>query len=152
MRVIKTSNLQQNSDIPHYYQSYANSPLFRTLWKSRHAMAAAAQHAYDQWKQDENGMDEELGSGGICQDIAEAIADVISTNTRYEASTVSAQCGEQHVWCIAYTKKEAFSVDIPYSSYEKGGGYTWKKIPDVRFDDSHITFDRTDPPGPEGYE
>lgn len=131
-----------------YYKKYEYSPLFRTLWKIRPQLAAAAQKVYDEWEQ---GPDDPLNGGGICQDIAAAIADVISRATRYQATTLSATCGEQHVWCVTYTKKEAYNVDIPFSTYETGGGYSWKKIPDVTFDANDITFDRTDPPGPDGY-
>ena len=38
----------------------------------------AAQKEYDDWAQDEDGMDEVLGTGGICQDIAEKIASILS--------------------------------------------------------------------------
>jgi len=33
-------------------------------------------------------------------------------------------------------------VDIPPYTYETGGGYNWKKIPDVTFDASDIVFYR----------
>jgi hypothetical protein len=135
--------------VPHYYKPHQASPLFKALWSCRHDMAKAAQEVYDQWKQDE---DDELNGGGICHLIAEAISDVVSRATRYEATTINAACGENHVWCIAYSKKEAFDVDIPYHTYETGGGYTWQKIPDVVFDGDSISFSPNDPPGPEGYD
>jgi len=137
--------------IPHGYRDFRGSMLFQALWAARPQMAAAAQKVYDEWQQDENGEDADMGVGGICQDIAAAIADVVSGVTHHEATTVSAACGEQHVWCVAYTTDEAYHVDIPYSIYERGGGYTWKKVPDVKFDPDHITFETADPPGPEGY-
>ena len=37
----------------------------------RPELASAAQSVYDEWEQDEDGNDEMLGGGGICQDIAE---------------------------------------------------------------------------------
>ena len=46
--------------------------------------------------------------------------------------------GEQHVWTMARVAEGIYEVDIPYSEYETGGGYTWKKIPDVRFDHNSI--------------
>jgi hypothetical protein len=107
-------------------------------------MAQAAQQVYNSWTQDEEGLDEELGHGGICQDIAEAMSSVLSANG-YDAATVSAQIGEQHVWVIAQTSDGVYEVDIPPSLYETGGGYTWKKIPDVVFDESYIHIGRLTP-------
>lgn len=31
-----------------------------------------------------------------------------------------------------------FEVDIPYDNYETGGGFTWKKKPNIKFDDSMV--------------
>lgn len=97
----------------------------------------AAQKEYDQWEQDEEGFCEELGMGGICQDIAEAICRVLSTHG-FDCSSVSQQVGEQHVYAVAKAEDGVYEVDIPPYVYETGGGYCWKKIPGVRFDDSCI--------------
>lgn len=123
------------------------SPFYNALLNLRPQLAAAAQAVYDSWEQDADGMDEELGSGGICQDIAAAIADVVS-NSGFNAGTMESQCGEQHVWAIAYneveteegTEYEGYHVDIPFSVYETGGGYNWKKIPHVQIDANHISI------------
>ena len=48
---------------------------------------------------------------------------------------------------------EIHSIDIPYWTYEEGGGFTWKKIPDIKFGardveisliESGVTRDRLD--------
>ena len=105
-----------------------------------------AQEEYNQWNQDGSGIDEELGSGGICQEIAGAIAGVLSDNG-IECSTVSAQVGEQHVWTICKLNDGVYSVDISPYTYETGGGYNWKKIPNVVFsvEDISIHRDTSDP-------
>jgi len=103
--------------------------------------AAAAQKVYDEWDQDEEGMDEVLGTGGICQDIAAAICDVMNDHG-IDCSTVSQAVGEQHVYCICKLQEGVYEVDIPPYSYESGGGYTWKKLPNIKFDDSYITIHR----------
>lgn len=112
-------------------------------------MAQAAQQVYDQWDQSGPDGDPELGFGGICQDIAEAISDVVRT-AGHNTGTMSAQCGEQHVWAIAYseyqdpelgTQYEGYHIDIPYSVYETGGGYNWTKKKGVKFDPNYITID-----------
>jgi hypothetical protein len=110
----------------------------------RPQMAAAAQAAYDAWEQDEEGIDEELGGGGICQDIADGIADVLASSGVDVMTVDSEGMGEQHVWVIAYDDDLAFEVDIPYHAYETGGGYSWGKIPGVIFDANSIVVSPLD--------
>lgn len=111
---------------------------------------AAAQKEYDSWAQDEEGHDEELGFGGLCQDIAEQISSVI-IGAGIDAGTMHAEIGEQHVWTICKIDEGVYEVDIPPSVYETGGGYSWKKIPDVTFDAGDLVIHRIDP-DPESFE
>lgn len=104
-------------------------------------LVQAAQKEYDEWQQDAEGNDEMLGSGGICQEIADAICDVLSRNN-IDCMHVSAQVGEQHVWTVAKFEEGVYEIDIHPSYYETGGGYNWKKIPDVVFDDEMISIGR----------
>jgi len=104
-------------------------------------LAKAAQVPYNAWDQDEEGCDVMLGSGGICQDIAEAMCNVL-TRHDIECTSVSQEIGEQHVYAVAKTDDGVWIVDISPYSYETGGGYCWKKIPDVQFDESYIIIDR----------
>lgn len=111
-----------------------------TLFSLKSKLAHSAQKVYDEWEQDENGYCDILGEGGICQDIADAMADVLSNNG-IECSTVSQSSGEQHVYVVARTEDGVYKVDIPPYLYETGGGYNWKKIPDVEFDERYIVID-----------
>jgi hypothetical protein len=121
-------------------RQYLNEQLNRdTLLSLKPKLALAAQKVYDEWQQDENGSDDVLGEGGICQDIAYAMADVLSNNG-IEVATVSQQSGEQHVYVVAKTEDGVYIVDIPPYLYETGGGYNWKKIPDVQFDERYIVI------------
>lgn len=128
-------------------------------------LVVVAQEAYDRWGQDEEGYDEELGTSGICQDIAEELAGVLNGHG-IDASTVSAQVGEQHVWVVAKIDESAvdedgdkepgpydgvWSIDIPPSVYERGGGYTWRKIRGVKFDSGHVVVTR-ESPDPSDFE
>lgn len=114
----------------------AYSTIHQALMNLRPQMAAAAQKVYDAWEQ---GEDDEYNGGGICQDIAEAIVGVVHQNgLDVDAGTVSAACGEQHVWAVVAVEGEGFEIDIPYSTYETGGGYTWNKIPGVQFSPEDI--------------
>jgi hypothetical protein len=103
-------------------------------------LALAAHHAYDQWDQNEEGEDVELGFGGICQDIAEGMAGVLN-NAGIDAITIdNGGVGEQHVWVIAKFQEGVAEIDISPGVYETGGGYHWKKIPDVVFEPTDIQY------------
>lgn len=111
-----------------------------TISNLRAELVAAAQKVYNEWDQDENGYDEMLGNGGICQDIADAMANVLSDHD-IECCTVSQESGEQHVYVVAKLDDGVYNVDISPYTYETGGGYDWKKIPDVVFDINDIIID-----------
>lgn len=121
-----------------------------TLSSLKPLLAQAGQKVYDEWEQDENGHCEILGSGGICQDIAEAMCDILYQHG-IECSTVSQQIGEQHVYVLAKTEDGVYNVDIPPYLYETGGGYCWKKIPDVEFNERYVVINRLSS-DPEEYE
>lgn len=112
----------------------------------RPQIAAAAQRVYNDWAQDEEGFDEELGEGGICHLIADEVAGLLSQEG-FDAATVSAQVGDQHVWVVVKTDSGVYLVDIPPSVYETGGGYRWRKRPGVEFavDDVVIERESSDP-------
>lgn len=105
-------------------------------------IAAIAQKEYDAWAQNEEGYDEELGSGGICHLIAEELAGILSM-AGIEATTVSS-CHEQHVYVVAKFREGVYQIDVPYHTYERGGGFTWKKLPGIVFDTSHVSIHRID--------
>jgi hypothetical protein len=110
------------------------------LLSLKRELAHAAQKIYDEWHQDEDGYCEMLGEGGICQDVASEMASVLWKHG-IECSTVSQQTGEQHVYVVARIDDGVYNVDIPPYLYETGGGYCWKKIPDVEFDERYIVID-----------
>jgi len=111
-------------------------PLREQLESQREAFAAAAQRVYDEWEQDEDGLDEDLGAGGICDQISAAIAAVVECDT-----VEGGQDGDDHAWLIATDwVAEAYQVDIHPSWYEEGGGYTWRKTPSVKFTGEMITI------------
>ena len=106
-------------------------------------LAATAQQVYDEWQQNEEGYDEELGGGGICHIIADGMIDVLCDHKIYNLQT---QCTDQpHVYLIGKFKEGIFTIDIPYYVYESGGGWSWKKKPDVKFDVRHVVVWRLDP-------
>ena len=117
------------------------SPIHQRLMQLRPLMLKAAQEVYDNWDQSDE-FDDYAG-GGICQDIAEAISDVVNQNFpgNFDVGTVSSVCGEQHVWCVMKVGNEGFNIDVPYNTYETGAGYNWQKIQGVKFTPNDITID-----------
>jgi hypothetical protein len=116
----------------------ASSNLRAQLEASRPELARIAQAVYDDWQQDEEGIDEVYGGGGICDAIAEEIAVHLS---QLGIDTIDGgQDGDDHAFLIAYNDTEAYEVDIPPGVYEYGSGYSWTKKRDVTItaDDVYI--------------
>jgi hypothetical protein len=99
------------------------------LFAVRDQIAASAQAVYDEWTQDEEGLDEQYGGGGICDEVQRAMADVIS-NIECELEDGGWE-GDDHANLIVSRDNERYLVDIPAQTYESGGGMNWRKIPDV---------------------
>jgi len=106
----------------------------------RSKFCAAAQQVYDSWDQNDEGWSESVADGGICHLIAEAIQDVLSEHG-IGSTSFSFSIGEVHVTAIADINGAAYMVDIPARIYETGGGYTWRKIPDVVFEPHDINIE-----------
>lgn len=101
------------------------------LLRLREEFANAAREVHYEWTQDEHGMCEWRGTGGICDEVSDAIGEVLSRHNI--DSTDGGQEGDPHAWRVAYDDKEAFGVDIAPEVYETGGGYNWKKRHDAAF-------------------
>jgi hypothetical protein len=95
-------------------------------------MAAIAQKIYDEWDGE---------SGGICDEIANEISGIIASNIENVELDEYGHEGDDHTAVIVKRGDKTYLVDIPYYVYEKGGGYSWKKIPNVKFapEDVQIT-------------
>lgn len=104
-------------------------------------MVKVAQEQYDGWQQDEHGENIELGRGGICHLIAD---DLIGVLYKHKIDNVQSVCSshEQHVYIVGQFKEGVYEIDIPYDIYETGGGFTWKKRPDVTFSREDIVIRR----------
>jgi hypothetical protein len=108
----------------------------------------AAQDVYNNWKQDEEGYSEMYGSGGICDDIARAMCDVIDKNT-FKLPIGSFYLYNEydyHTSMYVYNTetKECYNVDISPYYYETGAAYTWKQIKDVIFEEGMISIRKVD--------
>ena len=115
----------------------ANQTLSDKLDALTPAMVQKAQEVYDSW--DEEDIDTYAG-GGICHLIAEEIASLLEEHGIL--SWTHSLDYKQHVVTIAADKstQEIYMVDVPEYAYEDGGGFTWTKIPDVKFEADDIVF------------
>lgn len=117
--------------LPKLSDIQALSPLFAT----------AAQEIYNVWEQDEDGMDVELGSGGICDLIADAIVARIHENLGGEVRAFTKLLSDvQHVNVAVAVQEGVWEIDIPYAIYERGGGFNWTKIPGVTFSPDDLSY------------
>lgn len=96
-------------------------------------LAEVAQIEYNEWEQDEEGIDEFLGSGGICDGIAEKMSHIIHNNGINCASLYNEH--DTHTSLYVWNEKEkvCYNVDIAPNNYETGYLYNWTKIPNVIF-------------------
>lgn len=122
----------------------ATATLATDLERLRPQLAQAAQKVVDAWEQDEEGMDEVYGGGGICDDVAQAMASVIPWDTHD-----GGQDGDDHAFLVVVRGEEVAMVDIHPSSYETGGGYNWRKIPDAKIRPDEVIIEMLDIPASE---
>ena len=118
-----------------WYKHAQTANLLFELNQLKPQMAQAAQEVYDQWDDD---YVEFMGQGGICDEIAREIGDVIASSIYDVDIAEGGQEGDDHAWIIAYNNSEMYGVDIPHSLYEVGSGYSWQKIDGVIFSPNNI--------------
>jgi hypothetical protein len=117
----------------------SDNKLYNTLLSLRKDFIISAQKVYDEWDQDEEGYDEEYGSGGICDDIADSMCDVINEKTNYGCFHLYNEY-DCHTSIYVYdeSNKLLYNVDIPPYVYETGYGYTWKKNKNISFNINNV--------------
>jgi len=106
------------------------------------ALASAAQDVYDSWNQID-GVDEYYGTGGICDDIAEEMANIIRRKLGYDAYSNYNQYDTHTSVVVIGNRDEEWmvKVDIHPSNYEVGYGYTWQKIDGVRLSERDVSVE-----------
>lgn len=104
-------------------------------------LVKVAQKVYNEWEQDEEGIDVDYGGGGICDDIASEMCAVLSNNGIDCFSHYNQY--DYHTTAMAYDTEtqELYSVNLPAGVYESGAGYTWTKIPNVKISPGDIVIE-----------
>lgn len=123
--------------------SVESMPSIKDFMSIRPKLVPAIQDQYDQWDQDEDGYDEEVGNGGICHLIADRIIDVAG-GLGVDLVSVSST-HEQHVYTVGAFREGVFEIDVPHRIYERGAAFTWTKLPGVVFEPDDITVTRLSP-------
>lgn len=97
-----------------------------------------AQEVLDSWQPDEDGIDDDFGGGGVCDEINRHIQSVL-VDAGFEVYE-GGQEGSDHAFTYAVKDGKAFYVDIPPYVYETGSGYSWKKLEGVRLKPSDVVI------------
>ena len=114
-----------------------NLEYLKTLF---YQISQIGQKEYDNWSQDDTGYDEEVGYGGICHLIADQIVYFLQ---KHNIESISHSLdSEVHVLVIVKLDDGIYSLDIPYSYYETGGGYHWTKKPNIIFDENFVHYSK----------
>lgn len=104
----------------------------------RPALAAAVQRVLNEWQPDESGFDPVLGTGGACDEVTDAMVDVICDFVDGVTVLEGGHEGDDHAWLIVVDDRDAVGVDVPPSVYETGGGYSWTKIEGAEVEPSDV--------------
>lgn len=115
------------------YITNDNSDILSFLNSILPNLAKAAEIEYNNWNQNEEGIDEELGGGGICDRIADSLSSTFeklkpSNLVDWESFTMYKE-NECHtdMYIVNHKQRKIYEVGLPPYHYESGGGYTWKK-------------------------
>ena len=131
-----------------WYKFAQTENLEQKIKSLRSTFAKKAQEIYDSWDEDI----EVYAGGGICHLIADGFVEILSENFPDLASFTVSDPNEVHVYSAIINASfeqledeteevfEIYYVDIHHSTYETGGGYSWKKIPNIIFDASDVSI------------
>lgn len=119
-------------------------PVLADIMRLRDGLAAAAQRVYDEWQQDEHGHDGDLGTGGICDGVADAMVGVLEAAHPGMVAFTNYVETDTHVEVIVSLVEGVHRIDIPPSVYETGFGYVWRKKAGVAIDAEHVVVDLLD--------
>lgn len=100
-------------------------------------LVRSAQEVYDAWEQDEEGFSEEYAGGGICDDVADSMADVMGRAGFIVRTRHYPEDNHTVVWWLF--EDQIYEVDIPFRIYERGSFYRYVKVQDVQLTPDDVT-------------
>jgi len=104
-------------------------------------LAKAAQEELDAWKPDSEGHDELFGHGGACDAISQRLGGVLVERLEGIELAEGGWEGDDHAFVLATRGGESVAVDIPAFLYERGGGYSWRKIEGVKLEAQDVVVE-----------
>jgi len=99
---------------------------------------------YAEWEQDETGFSEDYGCGGICDDVAQAICNVLQSTPGVIDCKTWHISDDNHTAAVAKTADGVWLVDVPPHVYEDGSWYNYKKKPDIHIGIEDVVIERLD--------
>ena len=107
-------------------------------------LAQAAQKELDAWAPDAEGYDVEFGYGGACDAICRQLGEVLAEKVEGIELADGGQEGDDHAFVLCTRGGESVVVDIPPYLYERGGGYSWRKIEGVHLEARDVLVEDID--------
>lgn len=154
--LIKLSKALSNLGLSHYSDSILKLSNHSNHFLSQQHLddlAKIAQEVYDEWEQNEEGWSDshgEIGYGGICHIIADRLVSYLHSaglGSSYNFCSAT-DTYVQHVYVMAWVKDDEdgtyniYEIDIPYSIYETGSMFNWRKTEGVRFTGSDVVVQK----------
>lgn len=133
-----------------WYRKYKEEPIYQKLLSIREEIAKASQPVYDSWDDEYK---EVIGTGGICNEIAEQIYYVVARYfPQYETRTIIQENPNHELVLLIpindYDERDekeplnGFEIDIPHSVYEiYNGEYNWDKKEGVTFNADCVSIE-----------
>jgi hypothetical protein len=136
-------------------KTWVPSPRFNLdrIERLRPRLAAAADAVVQAWEQDPEEGDPELGWGGPCDRVNEALQGVLAEGLEGSSAEIEdgGQDGDDHAWTlVTFPDGAVVQVDVPARVYETGGGYVWTKRPNAKVRPEDVSIALLDPPTQRG--
>lgn len=110
-------------------------------------VAAAAQRVVDAWEQDEDGVSDKYGSGGVCDDVAAATCDALRGLSWVRDCVTFHIEDDNHTVARVLADDGVYDVDVPANVYETGAWYVYRKRPEATVSAEDVVVERLGGPG-----
>jgi hypothetical protein len=118
-----------------------STPLIDKVRSLSAQLIQAAQAVLDEWAPEADGWDQEYGHGGACDDIAQAMSDVIVSSLDDIEIGSGGWEGDDHAYLLINDGTDTVHLDIPPGVYETGGGMNWRKREGIRLTEGDLVIE-----------